>query len=169
MEDTFKLEMSDGLNLQYGGSPDKRRKRKIDREGFVCPATPDIPRSSRHFKKDSDVEESSDQYEGIHGDESGSDLKCELPSGDGAACQETITHNIQSSNMSALFSDLHRQFEKTITSWQKLFTQSESFERQCPEKLDTMIQRARDLDDSLQSQKALLCRRLHGIGQILQH
>ncbi|KAH3886521.1 hypothetical protein DPMN_010532 [Dreissena polymorpha] len=170
MEDLLKLEISEGLNLQFGGTPDKRqmRKREIDREGFDCPATSGITHSSRHFMKDSEVEESPDQYEGMHGDDSGSDLKCELPSGDAAACQETKAHAVQSSNMSALFSDLNRQFEKTITSGQKLFTQSEAYERQCPEKLDRLIERARNLDDSLLSQKALLCRRLHGIGKILQ-
>ncbi|KAH3887502.1 hypothetical protein DPMN_011519 [Dreissena polymorpha] len=49
-----------------------------------------------------------------------------------------------------------------------LHRQSEAYERQCLEKLDRLIERARNLDDSLLSQKALLCRRLHGICKILQ-
>ncbi|XP_052804913.1 uncharacterized protein LOC128234609 isoform X2 [Mya arenaria] len=155
-----------------------QKKRKIDSDGFVCPTTPDIPKTS-HLRKTKDNSQYDDIYEGDYQQEEGptvsgyfqshsEDSKHSeiLPTNQGAALQESSA--AIPGNMQTLLAEFTTETSSFFESWSAAFSNSEVYESECPNKLDELIEKAKSLEQSLNKQKNSLCQRLKGIGQTLQ-
>ncbi|XP_063419796.1 uncharacterized protein LOC134704941 [Mytilus trossulus] len=146
------------------------KKRKIDKDGFLCPATPDIPlTSSQHGQQKHDAQEGSEpeteseyqeQYEA-------EDIHCES-SLQGLSQFNEDPKDRSMMCMAELVQDLGQDSKMLHNQWAETFSESENFENLCPTRLDKMIEQAKQLEESLLKQKELLCNRLNVISHIIK-
>ncbi|XP_060065962.1 uncharacterized protein LOC132546268 [Ylistrum balloti] len=148
------------------------RKRKIDKDGFVTPATPDIPKSSCHYGQTKQMridENANKEDEGYNtskltdhspGQVSHGDcLRVSTPSQKDLQSVQSITDIIN--DMSEEANHIHQQFSK-------LFRECEEYEVLCPERLDKLIAEAKTLEENQNQQKQVMCGRLKVLSRTLQ-
>ncbi|VDI23462.1 testis-expressed sequence 12 protein [Mytilus galloprovincialis] len=153
------------------------KKRKIDKDGFLCPATPDIPlTSSQHGQQKHDAQEGSEleaesEYQEHYEAE---DIHCEPslqviePSLQGLSQFNEDPKDRSMMCMAELVQDLGQDSKMLHKQWAETFSESENFENLCPTRLDKMIEQAKQLEESLLKQKELLCNRLNVISHIIK-
>ncbi|CAG2227388.1 unnamed protein product [Mytilus edulis] len=161
------------------------KKRKIDKDGFLCPATPDIPlTSSQHGQQKHDAQEGSELEAEYQEQYEAEDIHCE-PSLQGLSqfnedpkdCEPSLQGLSQFNEdpkdrsmmcMAELVQDLGQDSKMLHNQWAETFSESENFENLCPTRLDKMIEQAKQLEESLLKQKELLCNRLNVISHIIK-
>lgn len=140
------------------------KKRKIDKDGFLCPATPDIPlTSSQHGQQKHDAQEEPEYQEHYEAE----DFHCET-SLQGLAQFNEDSKDRSMMCMAELVQDLGQDSKMLHNQWAETFSESENFENLCPIRLDKMIEQAKQLEESLLKQKELLCNRLNVISHIIK-
>ncbi|XP_033762860.1 uncharacterized protein LOC117344277 [Pecten maximus] len=150
------------------------RKRKIDKDGFVTPATPDIPKSSCHYGQTKQM-----RIDGITNNEGeGYSLDNVVNHVTGQLQDENCTVNqMPSSSQKVLHSfkpivdvmkDLSEESKNVHDQFSNMFRESEEYETICPEKLDKLIGEATALEENLNQQKQVLCSRLKALSRTLQ-
>lgn len=146
------------------------RKRKIDKEGFVTPATPDIPKSSSHHKQmrveGISPNENKEQYNLEQSTDPASD---QLLEEDCTVTQMSSQKTIQAGRpIVEVIKDMSEETKNVHDQFFKMFSESEEYETQCPDKLDKLIGEAKALEENLNQQKQVLCSRLKGLSRTLQ-
>ncbi|KAK6166694.1 hypothetical protein SNE40_023329 [Patella caerulea] len=148
------------------GEPFKTtRKRKLDDEGFVTPATPDIPKSSSKYEMPSgnvEMQRNDDYLEYYDYDK---------VDGDGVTGfeEENPLYKTQVYKSAAdLIKDIAEECKMRMLEWSSELSESETFESFCASRLDRLVTDAKDLEDSLNKQKDLLRKRLGFISRTLQ-
>ncbi|XP_021370232.1 uncharacterized protein LOC110461191 isoform X2 [Mizuhopecten yessoensis] len=128
------------------------KKRKIDKDGFVTPATPDIPKSSCHYG----------QVKLMRGD---GDINKEA----GCIGVSAPSQNDQSVHpVENLIKDMSEETKNIYHQFSKVFRECEEYETACPERLDKLLTEAKALEENLNQQKQVLCNRLKGLSRTLQ-
>ncbi|KAL3832193.1 hypothetical protein ACJMK2_023855 [Sinanodonta woodiana] len=158
----------------------RARKRKIDKDGFVTPATPDIPKTSCQYVdySSSGQEDYKDSgFLGFSRSEETDDLQSVSYYRKSDALsqlshqQEMKSHckdDDDQDSIQQLMKDLIRESGCIIEQWSQVFSGSENFENFCLSRLDQLSEKAGTIEESLKQQKNKLCHRLRGLTNTLQ-
>ncbi|OWF42361.1 uncharacterized protein LOC110461191 isoform X1 [Mizuhopecten yessoensis] len=147
------------------------KKRKIDKDGFVTPATPDIPKSSCHYgqvklmRGDGDINKEDEEYSLGEVAEQANGVLSEA----GCIGVSAPSQNDQSVHpVENLIKDMSEETKNIYHQFSKVFRECEEYETACPERLDKLLTEAKALEENLNQQKQVLCNRLKGLSRTLQ-
>ncbi|KAK7111028.1 uncharacterized protein [Littorina saxatilis] len=154
------------------------RKRKMDKDGFVTPATPDIPKSSNQYGLPGHSDNDEQQEEMNCGDRAG---ESENPEEEFMQQQQKPKHDDVTANCverdsskaslcdtaDELFEDLAQSTKMVIIQMAQSFRESEDYESICLDNVGKMLEEAIALENRLRHQKDLLQQRLFMIGRNL--
>lgn len=143
------------------------KRKKIDKDGFVQPNTPEIHTKSARCSIDepssveSDSNTNSSPITGHHHEDPIHHTSGGRP----------VNREVQASqppSLVTLLKELAEEAKSINHSWGEIFNDSENFEMFCPTRLDKILQETLALEENLRQQKETLCNRLHALSHTLQ-
>nr|XP_034337242.1 uncharacterized protein LOC105333458 isoform X2 [Crassostrea gigas] len=151
-----------------------KKRRTVDKEGFVTPTTPDIPKSSPYYQCD-DRNSLLTTPDIAVGSMSSQSAEMTTPSTeatgdssereDSEGSPQSIYDDL---SIADLIKDMSEKSMKIYMHWMELFRDGEKFEEGVPSLIDELLNQAKRIEEDLIEQKEALRQRIYRITQTLR-